>query len=119
MRLHIPTAVLITTLCSHQAYAQTELDELTPCSIAVRAFTSHDDRKIQQLTQFITQILAQLDKEHVQAGEPAMLNDALRTALVAATEGACAQHQRSTISIETDNVYRGMRLLFGGAREQF
>ena len=104
------TTLLVITL-SGQAYAQAEFDEFTPCSVAARAFTSHDNVKIQRVSRFISQSLEHLDREHRQVGEVAILNDRLTPALVAATGGACAQHERSTISVETNNVYRGMRLL--------
>lgn len=117
MKLHVPTAALVITLCGHQAYAQADLDELTPCSVAARAFSSHDERKIQQVSEFITQVLEKLDREHRQAGETAIPNDDLKTALVAATRRACPQHQGSTISIEASNIYRDVRRLLYSGRE--
>ena len=47
------TTLLVITL-SGQAYAQAEFDEFTPCSVAARAFTSHDDVKIQRISRFIS-----------------------------------------------------------------
>ena len=113
MRLNFPSIVLVVIL-SEQAYAQASLDEFTLCSVAVGALASHDERKTQQVSQFINQVLEQLDRAHGQLGEPAILNDGLKTALVAATRGACGQRERPTISIEASKVYRSMRALYSG-----
>jgi hypothetical protein len=111
LRPNFPSIVLVVTL---RAPAQANFDEFTPCSVAVSGFTSHEEGKIQQASQFIVQVLEQLNREHGQLGEPAILNNGLKTALVAATRGACAQYERSTISIEASKVYRSMRVLIFG-----
>jgi hypothetical protein len=119
MRLHIPAAMLVISLCSNEAHGQTDFDELTPCAAANRAFKSHDDSKLRQVSQFITHVLEKLDRDYGVVGQAAILNDGLTEALVAATRGACAQHQGSAISIEARNVYRDLRILYSGGGSQF
>jgi hypothetical protein len=115
--LNFPSIVLVVTL-SEQDYAQASLDEFTLCSVAVGALASHDERKTQQVSQFINQVLEQLDREHGQLGEPAILNDGLKTALVAATRGACGQRERSTISIRSEqSLPKHASLVFGDERK--
>jgi hypothetical protein len=81
-------------------HGQSDFDELTTCWAANRAFKSHDDSKIRQVSQFITHVLEKLDRDYGVVVEAAILNDGLTEVLVAATRGACAQHEGLATSIE-------------------
>src|ERR1700749_978543 len=87
MRLHIPAAMPVISLCSNEAHGQTDFDEITPCSAANRAFKSHDDSKIRQVSQFITHVLEKLDRDYGVVGGAAIFKEGLTEALVAATRG--------------------------------
>jgi hypothetical protein len=110
MKLHIAIAVLLFAAVGH-AGAQAPLDELTPCSAAVRAFASKDETKIHEVAEYMDSIFQQLDREHIKSGEPSILNKRLMGTLEAAAQGLCSQRQRSTISNEAAEAYRYIRAL--------
>jgi len=47
------------------------LDDLTPCSVAVRAFASKDERKVREIGEFVDSIFERLDQEHKNMENPA------------------------------------------------
>ena len=110
MRLHIAIAVLPFTAVGY-AGAQTALDDLTPCSAAVRAFASKDEAKLHEVAEYMDSIFQQLDREHQKFGAPSILNKRLMGTLEAAAQGLCSQHPRSTISNEAADAYRYIRAL--------
>ena len=101
-----------------QAHAQPALDDATPCSVAVSAFSSADKERMQAVANFIENAFEQLDRRYTENGEAGILNERLRSALVGAAVGFCRQHQNSTIFIEATNAYRGMRALQAPAGTQ-
>jgi hypothetical protein len=117
MRPYIRGCALLLALIA-QADAQPILDDLTPCSVAVRAFVSADKEKIQAIEDFMKNTFQQLDRSHTENGEAGIVNDRLMSALVATAIGFCRQRQRSTIFIEATNAYRGMRAINARAGRQ-
>jgi hypothetical protein len=110
MRLHISIAALLVAGIGRVG-AQAPLDDLTPCSVAVRAFASKNEAKTREIGEFMDSIFERLDQEHKKSGEPAILNDRLTRTLEAAAQGLCSQRQRSTISNEAAEAYRYIREL--------
>jgi hypothetical protein len=94
------------------------LDDATPCSVAVSAFSSADKERMQAVANFIENAFEQLDRRYTENGEAGIANERLRSALVGAAVGFCRQHQNSTIFIEATNAYRGMRALQAPAGTQ-
>ena len=114
---HIPSSALLLALIG-QAHAQPAVDDATPCSVAVSAFSSADKERMQAVANFIENAFEQLDRRYTENGEAGILNERLRSALVGAAVGFCRQHQNSTIFIEATNAYRGMRALQAPAGTQ-
>ena len=110
MRLHIAIAVLPFAAVGY-AGAEGSLDDLTPCSAAVRAFASKDEARIREITEYMDSIFQQLDRDHQKSGEQSILNKGLMGTLEAAAHGFCSQHQRSTIANEAADAYRYLRTL--------
>ena len=81
----ISIAVLLVAGVGHLD-AQGSLDDLTPCSAAVRAF-SKDEAKVREIREFVDSIFEQLDHEHKRSGEPGILIDRLKNTLEAAAAG--------------------------------
>jgi len=52
--------------------AHAPLDDLTPCSVAVRAFASKDETKIREIGEFVDSIFERLDQEHKNMENPAI-----------------------------------------------
>src|SRR6516225_698878 len=75
MRPHILASVLLIALIK-SVNAEPLLDELTPCSAAVRAFASKDAAQIRLVTEFMDRTFAQLDQEHTRHGEAGILKAA-------------------------------------------
>jgi hypothetical protein len=111
MRPQIITIAVLLVALIGRVDAQALLDDLTPCSVAVRAFASKDEANLREVGVFMDSIFAQLDQEHKKYGEPGILTDRLRNTLEVAAAGLCSQHQRSTISNEAAEAYRYMRAL--------
>ena len=103
---HIPSYALLLALIG-QAHAQPALDDATSCSVAVSAFSSADQERMQAVANFIENAFEQLDRRYTENGEAGIANERLRSALVGAAVGFCRQHQNSTIFIEATNAYRG------------
>ena len=114
---HIPSCALLLALIG-QGHAQPALDDATPCSVAVSAFSSADKERMQAVANFIENAFEQLDRRHAENGEAEIVTERLRSALVDAAIGFCRQHQNSTIFIEATNAYRGMRALQAPAGTQ-
>ena len=109
MRPHILASVLLIALIK-PVNAEPPLDELTPCSAAVRAFASKDVAQIRLVTEFMDRTFEQLDQEHTRSGEAGILNAAgLKNVLEFMVRGYCSQHQGSTVHIEAVKVYRSIR----------
>jgi hypothetical protein len=89
---HIPSSALLLALIG-QAHAQPALDDATPCSVAVSAFSSADKERMQAVANFIENAFEQLDRRYTENGEAGILNERLRSALVGAAVGFCRQHQ--------------------------
>jgi hypothetical protein len=106
MKLVISIAALLVAAVGH-VDAQTPIDDLTPCSMAVRAFAS----KIREVEAFMDSTFERLDQDHKKYGEPGILNDGLKRTLEAAAAGFCTQHPHSTISNEAAETYRYLRAL--------
>ena len=83
MRLHIAIAVLPFAAVGY-AGAEGSLDDLTPCSAAVRAFASKDEARIREITEYMDSIFQQLDRDHQKSGEQSILNKGLMGTLEAA-----------------------------------
>ena len=107
MRFQIAIVVFLFAAVGHVS-AQAPLDDLTPCSAAVRAFASADEAKT-HTTAYMDSIFQRLDREHKKYGEPAILNERLTTTLETVVQALCSQHQRSTISNEAADAYRSLR----------
>jgi hypothetical protein len=111
MRPHILASVLLIALIK-PVNAEPPLDELSPCSAAIRVFASNDETRIREVTKFIDQVFEQLDQEHTKFGEPSILqSDQFTHVLEMMVRGLCQQHQASTIYIEATKVYRDTRAL--------
>ena len=54
-----------------QVNAQPILDDLTPYSVAVRAFASKDEAQMHEIGKFMEDVFKQLDREYTKYGEPA------------------------------------------------
>jgi hypothetical protein len=109
MRLCIIASTLLIVLTGSVS-AEPPLDELTPCSAAIRVFASNDEMHVREVTKFIDQVFEQLDQEHTKFGEPSILQSAQFTrVLEMMVGGLCQQHQASTIYIEAAKVYRDTR----------
>ena len=109
MRPHILASVLLIALIK-SVNAEPLLDELTPCSAAVRAFASKDAAQIRLVTEFMDRTFEQLDQEHTRSGQAGILNAAgLKNVLEFMVRGYCSQHQGSTVHIEAVKVYRSIR----------
>ena len=108
MRPHILASVLLIALIK-SVNAEPLLDELTPCSAAVRAFASKDTAQIRLVTEFMDRTFAQLDQEHTRHGEAGILKADLKNVMEMMVRGYCSQHQGSTVHIEAVKVYRSIR----------
>jgi hypothetical protein len=109
MRVCILASTLLTAL-TVSVSAEPPLDELSPCSAAVRAFASKDAAQIRLVTEFMDRTFEQLDQEHTRSGEAGILNaTGLKNVLEFMVRGYCSQHQGSTIYIEAVKAYRSTR----------
>ena len=108
MRLHLLTIALLVA-SNVRVDAQPALDDVTPCSVAVRAFASKDDAQMRKLGQFLDDIFERLDEEHTKYGESGILSDGLTSTLELVVAGFCAQQPGSTISLEATKAYQLMR----------
>jgi hypothetical protein len=108
MRQHLLASSLLIALAA-QVDAQPALDDVTPCSVSVRAFTSKDEEQMREVGKFMDQVFEQLDREHTKYGEPGIVGDQLANVLRMMAAGFCQQNPRSTISIEAAKAYRYTR----------
>jgi hypothetical protein len=60
---HIPSSALLLALIG-QAHAQPVLDDATPWSVAVSAFSSADKERMQAVANFIENAFEQLDRRY-------------------------------------------------------
>jgi hypothetical protein len=110
MRFQIAIVVFLFAAVGHVS-AEAPLDDLTPCSAAVRSFASKDEANTHAIVGYMDSIFQRLDREHKKYGEPGILNERLTTTLEIAALGFCNQHQRSTIANEAAEAYRSLRAL--------
>jgi hypothetical protein len=110
MRQHVLASSLLIALTA-QVDAQPELDDVTPCSVAIRAFTSKDEVQMREVGKFMDQVFEQLDREYTKYVEPGIVSDQLASVLRMMATGFCQQNPRSTILIEAAKAYRYTRIL--------
>jgi hypothetical protein len=94
MKLVISIAALLVAAVGH-VDAQTPIDDLTPCSMAVRAFASKNEAKIREVEAFMDSTFERLDQDHKKYGEPGILNDGLKR-----TGGRCGRILHSAPSFD-------------------
>jgi len=71
---HILSSALLLALLG-QAHAQPALDDATPCSVAVSAFSSADKERMQAVANFIENAFEQLDRRYTENGEAGIANE--------------------------------------------
>lgn len=99
-----------------------DIDDHTPCSVAVTAFDGNHPDDVSDVATYIVNTIQKLDEDHVDNGEPgilAQMSDQGEEALDSAAVVYCRQHPKSTIYNQAAEAYRGVRdmeMELGGAK---
>ena len=62
---------IVVLLVAGVGHVDAPLDDLTPCSVDVRAFASKDETTIREIAEFVDSIFERLDQEHKNMENPA------------------------------------------------
>lgn len=99
-----------------------DVNQKTPCSVAIKAWDTSDLDAARDIVQFIENTMENIDSNHTDNGElgiMAGMNDQARLSAVAAAIGFCRQYPKATIYNEAASAYQALReieMQFGTAK---